>query len=118
MTTKEEKKRAINRLKTMYPLRAKVDESYHKSIEATRAGKPAVWSMLNWWEGDVILKAMDLEVVYPENYGAVCAAQGVAGLHPYDWTGRVRRAWWGNPLFSCISTNLSKSFGERYPRAE
>ncbi len=78
MTTKEEKKRAINRLKSMYPLRAKVDESYHKSVEAMRAGKPLVWSMLNWWEGDVILKAMDLEVVYPENYGAVCAAQGVA----------------------------------------
>ena len=78
MTAKEEKKRAINRLKTMYPLRAKVDESYHKSVEAMKAGKPTIWSMLNWWEGDVILKAMDLEVVYPENYGAVCAAQGVA----------------------------------------
>ncbi|MFC1939514.1 2-hydroxyacyl-CoA dehydratase subunit D [Chloroflexota bacterium] len=78
MSAKEERKRAINRLKTMYPLRAKVDESYHKSVEAMKAGKPTVWSMLNWWEGDVILKAMDLEVVYPENYGAVCAAQGVA----------------------------------------
>ena len=78
MVVKEEKKRTINRLQTMYPLRAKVDESYHKSVEAMRAGKPTVWSMLNWWEGDVILKAMDLEVVYPENYGAVCAAQGVA----------------------------------------
>ena len=22
------------------------------------------------------------------------------GLHPYDWTGRVRRVWRGNPLFS------------------
>ena len=78
MATKEGKGRAINRLKTMYPLRAKVDESYQKSVEAMRAGKPTVWAMLNWWEGDVILKAMDLEIVYPENYGAACAAMGVA----------------------------------------
>ena len=38
------------------------------------------------------------------------------GLHPYDWTDRVspsQEGWRGNPLFSCISTNLSKSFGER-----
>ena len=77
MATSEGKKRAINRLKTMYPLRAKVDEGYQQSVEAMKAGKPTVWAMLNWWEGDVILKAMDLEVVYPENYGAVCAAKGV-----------------------------------------
>ena len=35
------------------------------------------------------------------------------GLHPYDWTDRVRRVRRGNPLFSCTSTNSSKSFGER-----
>jgi benzoyl-CoA reductase/2-hydroxyglutaryl-CoA dehydratase subunit BcrC/BadD/HgdB len=74
----EEKKRAIRRLKSVYPLRAKVDETYQKSVEAMKAGKPTVWAMLNWWEGDVILRTMDLEVVYPENYGAVCAATGVA----------------------------------------
>lgn len=74
----EEKKRAIRRLKSMYPLRAKVDETYQKSVQAMKAGKPTVWAMLNWWEGDVILRAMDLEVIYPENYGAVCAATGVA----------------------------------------
>ena len=78
MTTTEAKKRAINRLKGMYPLRAKVDESYQKSVEAMKAGEPTVWAMLNWYEGDVILKAMGLEVVYPENYSAACAAQGVA----------------------------------------
>ena len=78
MTTAEVKKRAINRLKGMYPLRAKVDESYQKSVEAMKAGEPTVWAMLNWYEGDVILKAMGLEVVYPENYSAACAAQGVA----------------------------------------
>jgi benzoyl-CoA reductase/2-hydroxyglutaryl-CoA dehydratase subunit BcrC/BadD/HgdB len=74
----EEKKKVINRLKTMYPLRAKVNETYLKSAEAIKAGKPAVWAMLNFYYGDPILKAMDIEVVYPENYGALAAAFGVA----------------------------------------
>lgn len=74
----EEKKKVINRLKSMYPLRAKVNETYLKSAEAIKAGKPAVWAMLNFYFGDPILKAMDVEVVYPENYGAVLAATGIA----------------------------------------
>ncbi|MGB2854902.1 MAG: hypothetical protein WBC55_10705, partial [Dehalococcoidia bacterium] len=74
----EEKKKAINRLKSMYPLRAKVNETYLKSVEAMRAGEPTVWAMLNWYYGDPILRAMDLEVVYPENYGALLAATGFA----------------------------------------
>lgn len=74
----EKKVSPIRKLKSMYPLRAKVDESYQKGTEALAAGKPAVWSMANWWQAPAILKALDLEVVYPENYGAVCAADGVA----------------------------------------
>ena len=34
----EEKKVTINRLKSMYPLRAHVDESYRKGIEAMKEG--------------------------------------------------------------------------------
>jgi len=75
---KEEKKKAIHRLKSMYPLRAKVNEAYLKSVEAMGAGKPTVWGMLNFYFGDPIIKAMDVEVVYPENYATVCATQGVA----------------------------------------
>jgi benzoyl-CoA reductase subunit B len=74
----QERKRAINRLKTMYPLRANIDQMYEKSVEASKAGKPTVWCMVNWWEADPILKAMDVELVYPENYGAVSAAFGTA----------------------------------------
>jgi len=74
----QEKKRVINRLKSMYPLRAKANETYLRSIEAMRAGKPAVWAMLSVYYGEPILKAMDLEVVYPENYGAALAATGIA----------------------------------------
>jgi len=34
------------------------------------------------------------------------------GLHPYDWTERVRRAW-RSSLFLCdLSNSSSKSFGE------
>ncbi|MBI5018226.1 MAG: 2-hydroxyacyl-CoA dehydratase [Deltaproteobacteria bacterium] len=73
-----EKPKAIAKLKSMYPLRATVDESYKKSVEAVAEGKPAVWAMANWWQGSPVLKAMDIEVVYPENYGAVCASMGVA----------------------------------------
>lgn len=74
----EKEKKAINRLESMHPLRAKVNETYLKSVEAIQAGKPAVWGMLNFYYGDPILKAMDIEVVYPENYGAIAAATGVA----------------------------------------
>ena len=74
----EKKKRAINRLQTMYPLRANIDKMYERGVEASKAGKPTAWCMVNWWEADPILKAMDVEVVYPENYGAACAAFGAA----------------------------------------
>ena len=74
----QERKRAINRLQTMYPLRANIDQMYEKSVEASKAGKPTAWCMVNWWEADPILKAMDMVLVYPENYGAASAAFGTA----------------------------------------
>ncbi|MBI5446931.1 MAG: 2-hydroxyacyl-CoA dehydratase [Deltaproteobacteria bacterium] len=74
----EKTPKAIRSLDAMYPLRARVDASYRKSVEAMAEGRPTVWSMANWWQGAPVLKAMDVEVVYPENYGAVCAATGVA----------------------------------------
>jgi benzoyl-CoA reductase subunit B len=81
----EEKKKTISRLKSMYPLRAQVNEAYAKSTESMKAGKPTVWAMLNFYYGDPILKAMDIEVLYPENYGGVLAAFGAA--QPFlDWS--------------------------------
>jgi hypothetical protein len=74
----ERQRKTINRPKSMYPPRAKVNETYLKSIEAMQAGKPAVWAMLNFCYGDPILKAVDIEVVRPENYGTIAAAMGVA----------------------------------------
>lgn len=74
----EQKKRAINRLQTMHPIRANIDKMYARTVAAIKASKPTAWCQVNWWEADPILRAMDVEVVYPENYGAVCAADGVA----------------------------------------
>jgi len=76
--TDSKKKRAINRLQSMYPLRAKVNASYQQIQKAVEAEELTVWSMANWWQADPIFKAMDLQVVYPENYGAVIAASGLA----------------------------------------
>lgn len=78
MSEEKKKKKAMNRLKSMYALRANIDANYARSVEAVKAGKPTAWSMVNWWESDPILKAMDIEITYPENYGAVSAAMGRA----------------------------------------
>jgi len=74
----EKKKRVINRLKTMYPLRALVDGTYEKAVAASKAGEPVAWCMVNWWGGDAVLRAMDVATIYPEDFGAVCAAFGTA----------------------------------------
>ncbi len=76
--TSEKKKRVISKLESVYPLRALVNDMYKRGVEAGKEGKPVAWGMLNWWHGDLILKAMDIEAVYPENYGTVCAAFGAA----------------------------------------
>jgi len=52
-----------------------------EAVKAHQEGHPIVWSMVNWWEGDLIAKAMGMHLVYPENYGAFCAA--VRRAEPY-----------------------------------
>ena len=70
--------RPLNRLKSMYPLRALVDENYKDTQEAAKANKPVAWSMLDFGFYPPILNALGVEAVYPENYGTVCAAAGAA----------------------------------------
>ncbi|MDY6907335.1 MAG: 2-hydroxyacyl-CoA dehydratase family protein [Chloroflexota bacterium] len=77
MTT-EQKKRAINRLDSRKVMRPMVDKMYAEGVQAALEGKPVAWCMVNWWEGDPILRAMGVTPVYPENYGTVCAAEGTA----------------------------------------
>ncbi|MFA5398887.1 MAG: 2-hydroxyacyl-CoA dehydratase family protein [Dehalococcoidia bacterium] len=75
---KTEQRRAINRLKSMYPLRNLVQQDYLNTLQAAKEGEPTVWAMINYWEGDIPLKAMGLNIVYPENYSALLAASGTA----------------------------------------
>ncbi len=51
------------------------------ALQAQAEGKPIGWSMANWWEGDMIAKAMGLNLVYPENWGAFCAS--IRRAEPY-----------------------------------
>jgi len=41
---------------------------------AAEEGRPVAWSMFDYWFGCFIARAMGVEIVYPENYGALCAA--------------------------------------------
>ena len=41
-------------------------------------GRPIGWSMVTWYQGELICKAMGMEMLFPENYGAFCAALGAA----------------------------------------
>jgi benzoyl-CoA reductase/2-hydroxyglutaryl-CoA dehydratase subunit BcrC/BadD/HgdB len=81
LTTSEKPKiKAINRLKSMYALRAEVDKMYADGEQATTEHKTVAWVMLGQW-AEPILTAMDVISIYPENYGSVCAAAGKAA--PY-----------------------------------
>lgn len=73
-----QEKRAVNRLESRKVMRPLVDKMYIEGVQAALEGNPVAWCMLNWWEGDPILRAMDVTPVYPENYGTVCAAMGAA----------------------------------------
>ena len=75
MTT-EAKVRPINRLKSMYALRALVDKMYDGGREAEKEGRPVAWCMVAI--PTPILTTMGIETVFPENYGTVCASSGAA----------------------------------------
>lgn len=51
---------------------------YSEGTLAAAEGRPVAWSMVNWWEGDLIMRAMGVTPVYPENFGTVCASTGIA----------------------------------------
>jgi benzoyl-CoA reductase/2-hydroxyglutaryl-CoA dehydratase subunit BcrC/BadD/HgdB len=56
----------------------KLIKNAHK---AQAEDRPVGWSMVSWYEGELISKAMGLELVFPENYGAFCGASRQA--EPY-----------------------------------
>jgi len=51
------------------------------ALQAREEGRPIGWSMVTWWQGELIAKAMGVEMVFPENYGAFCAAVRQAEPH-------------------------------------
>ncbi|KJS15304.1 MAG: hypothetical protein VR69_14475 [Peptococcaceae bacterium BRH_c4b] len=73
----EEKKKKKSSAKTLQTAR---EAGYFgkKMLAGTRQayeeGKPVAWSMVDWWMGSTITKAMGIELCYPENYGAFCAS--------------------------------------------
>jgi benzoyl-CoA reductase subunit B len=52
-----------------------------KGLEAQAEGRPIGWSMVTWWQGELIAEAMGVHLVFPENYGAFCAAVRQAEPH-------------------------------------
>jgi len=51
------------------------------ALQAQEEGRPTAWSMVTWWQGEIIAKAMGVELVFPENYGAFCASVRQAEPH-------------------------------------
>ncbi len=78
MADKEKTKKFINRLKSRNIVRPMVNKMYAEGVTAANEGRPLAWSMVNWWEGDIVMRAMGVTPVYPENYGTVCASTGMA----------------------------------------
>ena len=72
------KPKFIDRLNSRKIVRPMVNKMYSEGVLAAEEGRPLAWSMVNWWEGDIIMRAMDVTPVYPENYGTVCASTGMA----------------------------------------
>ncbi len=68
--------RPLNRLRSMYELRAYVDSMYEGGREAENEVRPIAWCMLSI--PTPILTAMGMEAVFPENYGTICASSGAA----------------------------------------
>ncbi|MFC2036308.1 2-hydroxyacyl-CoA dehydratase [Chloroflexota bacterium] len=77
MTTEVRKPRPINRLQSMYAIRALVDENYQVTQEAKKEGRPTAWCMVQGFAGP-FFNAMGVESVYPEQYGGSSAASGAA----------------------------------------
>jgi len=69
-----EKKRAINRLKTMYPLRALVDGMYERAVEASKEGRPVAWCMVGQprltWRSLMLMVFLPICAATPETVSA------------------------------------------------
>jgi benzoyl-CoA reductase/2-hydroxyglutaryl-CoA dehydratase subunit BcrC/BadD/HgdB len=69
---------AIQRLSTARMAGAFAKKMYESARRAAEEKAPVAWCMVNWWEGEAILKALGVTSVYPENFGAACASRRAA----------------------------------------
>ncbi|MCL6560005.1 MAG: 2-hydroxyacyl-CoA dehydratase family protein [Firmicutes bacterium] len=78
MAEKKKKRSSAKTLQTAREAGYFGKKMLESTLSAAKEGRPTAWSMYDWWEGSVIARAMGIEVVFPENYGAFCAAVGAA----------------------------------------
>jgi len=73
----EEKKKKRTSGKTLQTAREAAyfqKKAMQNALTAMKEGRPIGWSMVTWYQGELICKAMGLEMLFPENFGAFCAA--------------------------------------------
>jgi len=78
MDSKSKGKGHINRLQSTKLVRPLVDKMYQEGVKAAENGKPVAWCMVNWWEADLVLRAMGITPIFPENFAAVSASKGMS----------------------------------------
>jgi benzoyl-CoA reductase/2-hydroxyglutaryl-CoA dehydratase subunit BcrC/BadD/HgdB len=81
MNAEKEKTRAAKSMETAKEAGYFGKKMLKNAYKASQEGRPIGWSMVTWYEGELIANAMGIELVFPENYGAFCAALRLA--EPY-----------------------------------
>lgn len=81
MEPEKEKATAAKSMKTAKEAGYFGKKMLKNAYKAHMEGRPIAWSMVTWYEGELIANAMGIELVFPENYGAFCAAHRLA--EPY-----------------------------------
>jgi len=81
MDAEKEKTRAAKSMETAKEAGYFGKKMLKNAYKAGQEGRPVGWSMVTWYEGELIASAMGIELVFPENYGAFCAALRLA--EPY-----------------------------------
>ena len=81
MTEKKKTRKSGKTLETAREAGYFAKKMLTSALKATEEGRPTGWSMVTWWQGELIAKAMGVELVFPENYGAFCAAVRKAEPH-------------------------------------
>ena len=71
-----ELQRAVRSTETARSVNKLLKEWYARAKEAKSAGRPVAWCMVGM--PPELLNVFDIDAVWPENYGTVCAAQQMA----------------------------------------